>query len=404
MSIRVPNPGHVQLFCEVARRQGVSAAARAAQRSQPAVTQAVHAIERSLAAQLLVRTSGGVAMTPAGAIALARCERMLVRLAQGAAVLRRGTLPERLARLGSMTTAQLQALCAIVQHGGFSAAARVLGQARATVHRAARALERAVAVPLFEQTSFGVGTTRAALELARAAALAFREFEQAAAEVAALAGGEHGRTVIGAMPLARSELVPQAVLALLASHPAHRVAILDGSYDSMLGELRGGRADLLVGALRDPPPAEDLIQEHLFDDPLALALRAGHPLAGSRPAGLRQLARYPWIIARAGAPLRAHFDALFAAAAGPTTLIECNSMVAARALLLASDCLMLSSANQLHHELQGGELRLLPLPLGRRARAIGLTLRRDWHPTATQRQLLEQLRAAAAVIGQRGAP
>jgi DNA-binding transcriptional LysR family regulator len=404
MPVRVPNPSHVQLFCEVARRQGVSAAARAVHRSQPAVTQAIHAVEKALGAQLFRRSSGGVSLTPAGALALVRCERMLERLAEGVAGLRRGSLPERIRLTGAISTAQLLALCAVVQAGGFSPAARALGQARATVHRAARSLEQALQLPLFEQTSFGIGTTRVAVELARCAALALHEFAQAAVEVAALGGGDRGRTVIGAMALARSELVPQALLAFLASHPAHSVSILDGPYDTMLGDLRGGRADLLVGALREPLPGDDLVQEHLFDDPLALALRAGHPLARSRGATPRELARFPWVIARPGAPLRGQFDALFAAGAGPDTTVECNSMVAARALLLGSDCLMLSSANQLHHELQGGELRLLPLPLGRRSRAIGLTMRRDWHPTTAQRLLLDSLRAQASVIGRRSAP
>jgi DNA-binding transcriptional LysR family regulator len=394
----------VQLFCEVARRLGVSAAARAVHRSQPAVTQAVHAVEKALGAQLLRRSSSGVSLTPAGLLAQARCERMIERLAQGVAGLKRGSLPERLKLTSAISTAQLQALCAVVQHAGFSPAARALGQARATVHRAARALEQTLEVQLFEQTSFGIGTTRAAAEVARCAALAFNEFQQAATEVATLSGGDRGRTVIGAMPLARSELVPQAVLAFLARHPEHSVSILDGPYDSMLDELRGGRADLLVGALRKSLPGDELQQDYLFDDPLALAVRAGHPLARNKGVSLLRLRRFPWVIARPGAPLRGQFDTLFPAGTRPATTIECNSMVAARALLLASDCVMLSSANQLHHELQGGTLCLLPLPQGQRARAIGLTTRRDWHPTAAQRELLEVLRSQAARIGARGAP
>jgi DNA-binding transcriptional LysR family regulator len=173
----------------------------------------------------------------------------------------------------------------------------------------------------------------------------------------------------------------------------------------MLADLRRGAADLLVGALRVPLPGNDIIQEHLFDDPLALALRAGHPLARRRRVGLRQLAQYPWIVARPGAPLRGQFDAVFSGSDGvaPTTTVECNSMIAARGLLLASDCLMLSSANQIHHELQGGELVLLPHPLGPRVRNIGLTMRRDWRPTPAQQALLDALRDQAQLIA-RGAP
>jgi LysR family transcriptional regulator, regulator for genes of the gallate degradation pathway len=402
MSEALPSLSHIQAYCEVARRGSVSAAARALHRSQPAVTQAVAALERALGAPLFLRSSVGVTPTAAGAIALARCLRLLQQLDEGIGALRRGRVRDRAAPWRSISLTQLQALIAVVQAGGFSAAARVLGQARATVHRATRSLERALDVPLFEQTSFGVGTTRAAAELARCALLALHEIEQARVEVAALGGGDRGRTVIGAMPLARSVLVPRTVLAFMPQHPHHTVCILDGPYDRMLADLRTGAADLLVGALRVPVPGEDIVQEHLFDDALAVAVRRGHPLARRRHgtssgAGLTRMGRYPWIVARPGTPLRGQFDALFDTdrSAAPASTIECNSMVAARGILLASDCLMLASANQVHHELSTGELKLLPHPLGRRLRAIGLTTRRGWQPTAAQRCLLETLRAQA---------
>jgi DNA-binding transcriptional LysR family regulator len=247
-----------------------------------------------------------------------------------------------------------------------------------------------------------MGPTRAAGELARVGALAFGEWAQAVAEVAALAGDDRGRTVIGALPLARSVLVPRAVLAFMPLHPQHTVSILDGPYEAMVAELRHGGADLLIGALREPSPGEDLVQELLFDDPLAIVLRASHPLAGRRHVTLRRLAQYPWVVARPGSPLRQQFELMFQGVAQPPARVECNSQVAARGLLLESDCLMLSSANQVHHELAAGELALLAHPLGRHARHIGLTTRRDWRPTTAQQQLLVALRAQARLLGRTG--
>jgi LysR family transcriptional regulator, regulator for genes of the gallate degradation pathway len=391
----LPGLAHLQACCEAARLGSVSAAARSVHLSQPAVTQAIGTVERALGIRVFKRTRLGVQPTEAGAVALGRFGRLLARLTEGLAALP-GVRPgsgEALPR--AVTTTQLAALMAVVRHGGFSAAARALGQARASVHRATRTLEQSLGVPLFEQTSFGMGATRAAAELARVAALAFGEYHQALAEVAALDGDDRGRTVIGALPLARSVLLPRAVLAFMPRHPQHTVSILDGPYDVMLAELRRGGADVLVGALREPPPGGDLVQEALFDDPLAIALRAGHPLAGRQKANLRQLAQFPWVVARAGSPLRAQFDSLFSGVEPPRSLVECNSQVAARGLLLESDSLMLSSANQVHHELESGELALLAHPQGRHARRIGLTLRGDWRPTPAQQQLLAELRRQA---------
>jgi DNA-binding transcriptional LysR family regulator len=389
----MPSLTHLRAFCEAARRGSVSSAARAVHLSQPAVTQAIHAVERAVGAQLLTRSSIGATPTDAGAVALPRFERLLQQLATGLASPARGQGMRGSGVFGDITSAQLEALISVVDHGGFSGAARARRQARATVHRSTRSLERRLGLALFERTSFGIGCTRAAVELARCASLAFSEFTQARAEVVALGGGDRGRTVIGAMPLAQSSLVPRAVLAFVKQCPEHRISILDGPYEGMLADLRRGAADLLIGALRFPSPGNDIVQTHLFDDPLALVLRTGHPLRRRHRAGLRQLARFPWIVARSGAPLRNQFEDLFRddGVLPPETVIECNSMVVARALLLTSDCVMLASANQVHHEIQAGEIAVLPHPAGYRLRDIGITMRRDWQPTAAQQLLLDTL-------------
>jgi len=109
------------------------------------------------------------------------------------------------------------------------------------------------------------------------------------------------------------------------------------------------------------------------------------------------LARFAWIAPRAGSPLRRHFERLFSGATAPppAAAIECNSLIAARTLLLRSDRAMLLSAHQARHELAAGELVALPHPAGRVVRAIGLTLRREWQPTAAQAELLQILREVA---------
>ena len=76
--------------------------------------------------------------------------------------------------------------------------------------------------------------------------------------------------------------------------------------------------------------------------------------------------------------------------------IECNSLVAARALLLESDRVMLLSAHQIHYELEAGLLVALPHPAGDVERPIGLTMRHDWHPTDSQRALLDIVRRCSA--------
>jgi LysR family transcriptional regulator, regulator for genes of the gallate degradation pathway len=389
------NLRHLHTFSEVARLGGVSAAARAVHISQPAVTQAVAGVERYFGASLLVRSNTGVALTPAGEVCVRRIERSISHLRDAVADLTRGAARNGESDVSRLIrSAHLHALSAVVEHRNFSLAARAQHVSQPSVHRAARELERLIGVPLFEKTSFGITPTREAEKLARRARLAFAEIEQARAEVHALSGGESGRTVIGAMPLARSFLIPSTLLEFTQSYPEHNVAIVEGTYEHLLSALRSGEVDFLIGALRSPVPVADVVQEHLFDDPLAIIVRAEHPLALRRRVTVATLSKYPWIAPRAGTPLRVHFHALFAAAGLPVPgrAIECNSLIAARALLLESDRIMLLSAHQIHYELKAGLLVALPHPAGTVQRPIGLTMRHDWHPTSSQQTLLETLR------------
>lgn len=392
-----PNLRHLFAFQEVAKTQSVSLAAQNVHLSQPAITQAVLNLEKLMEVKLFKRGNNGMFMTSAGEVFRARVDRALSQIQQGlsdlssgraAAGLRRDVKLERL-----ITTAQLKALVAVVNNGNFAMAARALAVSQPTIHRAARDLERLLAVPLYEKTSYGVQATREARKLSMCAKLAFAEFRQAWAEIKALEGIHAGMTVIGTMPLARTYLVPKAIATFTGAYPDESIEILEGTYEHLLEGLRTGDIDLLIGALRPTLPVEDVEQRHLFDDPLSIVVRAGHPLAGAKALTGDLMRRYPWIAPRQETPLRKHFDRLFldAGVTPPSRLVECNSLVAARAILNESDHMMLLSSHQIRYEKAAGMLVELPLPGEAVSRPIGITTRRDWHPTGAQLSFIELL-------------
>src|SRR5688572_1655717 len=233
MPAMFPNLRHLECFREVVRLGSLGRAGRAMHLSQPAVTQAIAGLEAFFGAQMLARHSDGVSPTPAGNACLARIDRALAQLREALAELR---LPagsrQDLTRL--LRSRQLGALGAVVELGNFSAAARARHTSQSSVHRAARELERTLGLPMFERTSFGVMPTRHAQKLARRVRLAFSELSQAQAEIRELQGAGSGRTVIAALPLARSYLVPAALLQFSQSHPHHGVEIIDGTYANLV--------------------------------------------------------------------------------------------------------------------------------------------------------------------------
>src|SRR5438105_1491707 len=159
-----PNLRHLMLFDQVVRRGSVSAAARTAHLSQPAVTQAVAQVEAALGARLLHRSYSGLELTGAGRGAAQRVDRALQMLRDA------------------------------------------LGAVRGV----------------------GVRPAREAGKLAWRARLALVEIAQARAGVAAAQGDGSGSTTIGAMPLARSVLLAGAVLEFSAAGLEDWISILDG--------------------------------------------------------------------------------------------------------------------------------------------------------------------------------
>ena len=378
------NLRHLRLFAAVAELKSLTSASEKWHLSQPAVTQAINKLERAAGGALFDRTRHGFFLTPRGEILLLRVE--------GAFALLDPILADISPRLRiSLTYAQLQALIAVSESENFTLAARRLGLAQPTVHRAVTQIEQEAARTLFERTSFGILPTRLCQALAQAARLAIYEFDQADAELAQFDGGEAGSIVIGAMPLARSALLPRALARFRQRYPTFAVRIIDGTYGALLGDLRRGSIDFLVGALREPAPIGDVVQERLFDDRLALLSRPDHPLAQQSAVTIDDLLAYPWVVPRLETPTRAQFETLFASAGRtpPTRLIESGSFLLMRGILGESDHLGCISRHQSQPECDHGLLTQLPFPTDHLIRPIGLTYRHNWQPTRTQRQMME---------------
>ncbi|PQA86912.1 LysR family transcriptional regulator [Marinicaulis flavus] len=391
-----PNIWRVKIFTEIAATGSVSVAAARLGLTQPAASQALKALEKWTEAALFERKNNRLALTPAGAALAPRARAALALLEEGLgeAAGREGAPPSL---LRAMSGRRLETLISIIRHGGFANAAKAEGYAAPTVHRSAKDLERALGAPLFEATSHGVRPTRRAEALALKAGLAFGELRQGLAELRELSGREAGATVIGAMPLARAHLAPAAAADFAADYPEHRISILDGAYEDLLIGLRRGETDFLIGAVRENPLVKDIVEEPLFEDPLSIVMRAGHPALASDD-GATAFAKYPWIAPRPTSPLRRHFDALFTwlGVPAPEDVIECNSLSAARVLMLNSNRMMLLSDLQIGYEKSAGMLASRPHPAGQVTRLIGLTMRRNWRPTAAQKALVDAVRAQGA--------
>lgn len=401
MQLTIPNLRHLRVFLEVADCKSISQAAPRVFLSQPAITQAIAKLEKLLGTELFERHTDGMYPTAAGKVWYNRIQRCVAYIEQGARDALRGKAGRtQVAQAGifpMLTTTQLRALIAVTEAENFSIASRNLGVSQSSLHRAARELEQLLEVRLFEKTSIGISSTKTAIALARAAKLGFSEIHQGYYEISSLQFREVGKIVVGSMPLARTSLLPSVINRFAEEHPDIGINIVDAPYNDLLHHLRNGDLDFLIGALRFPPPTEDIVQEELLAPPLAVVARRGHPLEYVQNLTLATLAEYPWVVPRIGAPTRAYFDTLFSEKGleVPKGLVETSSQILIRELLLGSDRLTLISSHQIEHERALGLLRVIPFALSHTRRPIGITMRRNWEATPTQKRFLDMLRDSA---------
>ena len=396
----LPNIRHLRVFREVAHLHSISLAARKVHLSQPAVTQAIGKLEKDLGLPLLDRRRDGLFPTGAGAGFLARVERALDHLHTGARQALR--LANRSEARGFanfdelVTTAQLKALAALSEARNFSIAARQLGLSQPTLHRSARNLESLSGLDLFKVTSAGIDLTPPAQKLVQRTRLALGEIRQGLDEIRDLLGREVTRFVLGSLPLARTSIIPHAVNAMITAMPRVQVQVIDGPYPELLRGVREGDIDCMIGALRQPPPTDDVHQEPLFSDPLAIVAGRDHPLTKKSAVTLADTLAYPWVAPPKSTPAGSYlFETLRIGDLKETPVrVVSSSLVLLRGLLMQGPYLTIISRHQISEEERQGLLVALPVALKDSHRVIGLTYRSDWRPTPMQARFIDLVREA----------
>jgi LysR family transcriptional regulator, regulator for genes of the gallate degradation pathway len=380
MDLWALNLRHLRAIAAIGRLGSISAAAQAINITQPAITQALAKLEVQLDQILFERQPGGMVATPAAIVIIPRIEAAMDHIASS-----------------RVTMVQVRALISLAGAGSYAGAAGATGLASPSLHRAVADVSVALRRVLVARRGKGIALTDQGRRTVRAFRLARAELDAGLTELAALQGLETGRISIGAMPLARARLLPAAVASFYAAYPDVGVSVVEGSFGELVEPLRDGELDLLIGALRDPSPGDDLVQRALFEDRPVILGRVGHPamsqFESKQGGGIPELAQYPWIVPAPGTPLRAQWERMFldAGAAPPNVPIECGSVITIRQILRSSDFLTLLSPDQVAVELEAGWLtKICDAPAGL-VRTIGITTRTDWRPTARQSAFLEEL-------------
>ncbi|WP_345816115.1 LysR family transcriptional regulator [Paraburkholderia sp. PREW-6R] len=393
------NLAQLRAFRLVADLGSATRAAAALFRAQSAVTRSVQELEAALGVPLFDRGPSGMLPTPVGRAVLQRCERIFAELEElaqwcSARQSRRrpaaeGTLPAYL-----LNTRRLQLLVALARHRHMPSAAKAFGISQPAVSTAIRVLENGSGLSLFHRSARGILLTAEGETFLLLVRRALNELRHIPDDIAALHGKIQGAVTVGALPLGRTLILPRAIARMSAEHPRVRVVTDESAYEALVAGLRAGDIDFILGALRNNDAASGLKNERLMSEDMVVLVRSDHPLVQASNLSIMDLREAQWIVPRSNAPARALFEAQFRRmkVKPPMPTVETADLAVIRGLLVSTDMVAALSAQQLHYEVQSGQLAVLGVQLHNTRREIGLTMRASGTPSPAARALIDAIR------------
>jgi DNA-binding transcriptional LysR family regulator len=196
---------------------------------------------------------------------------------------------------------RMRVLREVAARGSFSAAADALSYTQSAVSQQIAALEREAATKLVERSARGVRLTDAGRALVEHADVILARLADAEHELEAIAGLRGGRLRLCSFPSAGATIMPPAIARYRDRHPGVELSLDLAEPDDGVAKLKSGEVDIAMTITASGLCSYQGIDElHLLDDPMYVALPAGHPLAHKRNLRLSELSEEAWMLGSTG--------------------------------------------------------------------------------------------------------
>lgn len=206
---------------------------------------------------------------------------------------------------------QLQAFLAVVDHGGFTAAARATHTVQSNISTHVARLERALDATLIDRAT-GQPTQEGEAVVARARRIQ-NELSALEGDVASLQGTPRGVVRLGIIGTTARWLTPLVVDELAKETPDVRPVVVDATTSSQVLRLIEG--DLEFGVVALPVDDSEIRTRALFTEENVAIVPTGHPLTkADRPLDISDLAGEELLLASPGTAFRRVVDDAFDAA------------------------------------------------------------------------------------------
>jgi LysR family transcriptional regulator of abg operon len=292
---------------------------------------------------------------------------------------------------------QLQLFLATAERLNLSQAAEAMNISQPGLSKSMDRLQRELGTRLYQRQGRGIALTEAGRALHRHVKQIEAQLGDARAEVIGIARGTLGHARIGAGPSWLSRHLPDAIAAIMAQHPRVRFTVETGFPDRLIGRLRLGALDVVVGALPENRVDPDLRFMRLTSDVIRVIGRAGHPLSQRPERTLADYAAARWVLPGPQELVRLRLNGALTTAGLPEPMpaLETDSLSLILATLRLTDCLGLTTTQILVQEEAHGIVAIDHDAL-RFGREAGVVTHRHADPSPSVKLLVGELRKVAA--------
>jgi len=297
---------------------------------------------------------------------------------------------------------RLRHLIAVAEHGNFGRAAAASYITQPALSRSIQALEAEVGAALFDRLPSGVELTEMGRLVLRHATALDAAADDLDREIRLAKGLELGELRIGVGPWGGAALVAPAIGRLHSHHPRLRLRVVVAPWRELPARLRARDVDIVVGAVGELEPIDDVEILGLTAHEVVVVGRAGHPLSVAPAVTLGDVFGHPIVGPGLDADSAELLDALARAstatdAAPPRNVqilaVECDSSDVLKRILVESDALTFMPRFVVEDDLRHGRLALVAgVDVGLRVR-FGAGWLRDRTLGRGGAAFLDQLRA-----------
>ncbi|WP_304454714.1 LysR family transcriptional regulator [Nocardiopsis sp. YSL2] len=271
-------------------------------------------------------------------------------------------------------TERLSALAAVAEHGTIADAARARHVTPSGLSQQLAKLEREAGQPLLEPYGRTVRLTHAGRVLAGHATRVLAQLAEARGDLAELSGQVLGPLRLGGVGSAIRALLPGPLAALSAAHPRLEATVCDGEVVELMPALLNGDLDLLlVESWSSRPLAfpSGVATVPLVDEPVSVALPAGHRLSGRARVDPAELGQESWASCPPGTePYEATLQALRGRGVEPRVRYALKELPTQLALVAAGVAVALVPDLGRRPAPEGVVFRPLDPPVRRTIRAV----------------------------------